>query len=102
VRWLTTVDEVPDIGTQSLQTRLNGEIVQSAKLDDLLFGVEQLIAYLSTIFPVQPGDVVATGTTGGVGAGRKPPLWMKPGDSVTVEISRIGVLTNPIEQEPPP
>ena len=98
--WLTTVDEVPDLGAQSLQTRLNGEIVQSAKLDDLLFGVEQLVAYLSTIFPVQPGDVVATGTTGGVGAGRKPPLWMKPGDSVTVEISRVGVLTNPIVQEP--
>ena len=98
--WLTTVDEVPDLGAQSLETRLNGEIVQSAKLDDLLFGVEQLVAYLSTIFPVQPGDVVATGTTGGVGAGRKPPLWMKPGDSVTVEISRVGVLTNPIVQEP--
>jgi 2-keto-4-pentenoate hydratase/2-oxohepta-3-ene-1,7-dioic acid hydratase in catechol pathway len=100
--WLTTVDEVPDLGAQSLQTRLNGQIVQSAKLDDLLFGVEQLIAYLSIIFPLQPGDVVATGTTGGVGAGRTPPLWMKPGDSVTVEISRIGVLTNPIAQEPAP
>jgi len=74
-------------------------IVQSAKLDDLLFGVEDLIAYISTIWPVQPGDVVATGTPGGVGMARKPPLWMKPGDRVSVEISGIGMLANPVAQE---
>jgi 2-keto-4-pentenoate hydratase/2-oxohepta-3-ene-1,7-dioic acid hydratase in catechol pathway len=97
--WLTTADEFTDLGTRSLETVLNGMIVQSAKLDDLLFGVEELIAYISTIWPIQPGDVVATGTPGGVGMARKPPLWMKPGDRVSVEISGIGMLANPVEQE---
>jgi 2-keto-4-pentenoate hydratase/2-oxohepta-3-ene-1,7-dioic acid hydratase in catechol pathway len=97
--WLTTADEFTDLGSRSLETMLNGMVVQSAKLDDLLFGVEDLIAYISTIWPVQPGDVVATGTPGGVGMARKPPLWMKPGDRVSVEISGIGMLANPVEQE---
>jgi 2-keto-4-pentenoate hydratase/2-oxohepta-3-ene-1,7-dioic acid hydratase in catechol pathway len=97
--WLTTADEFTDLGSRSLETVLNGMIVQSAKLDDLLFGVEDLIAYISTIWPVQPGDVVATGTPGGVGMARKPPLWMKPGDRVSVEIAGIGMLANPVEQE---
>ncbi len=97
--WLATADEFTDLGSRSLETVLNGMIVQSARLDDLLFGVEDLIAYISTIWPVQPGDVVATGTPGGVGMARKPPLWMKPGDRVSVEISGIGMLANPVEQE---
>jgi 2-keto-4-pentenoate hydratase/2-oxohepta-3-ene-1,7-dioic acid hydratase in catechol pathway len=97
--WLTTADELPDIGSQTLETKLNGQIVQSAKLNDLLFGIEDLIAYMSKIWPLQPGDVVATGTTGGVGAMRNPPLWMKPGDHVSVEISGIGILSNEIADE---
>jgi 2-keto-4-pentenoate hydratase/2-oxohepta-3-ene-1,7-dioic acid hydratase in catechol pathway len=97
--WLTTADELTDLGSRSLETVLNGMTVQSTKLDDLLFGVEDLIAYISAIWPIQPGDVVATGTAGGVGMARKPPLWMKPGDRVSVEISGIGMLANPIEQE---
>jgi 2-keto-4-pentenoate hydratase/2-oxohepta-3-ene-1,7-dioic acid hydratase in catechol pathway len=97
--WLTTADEVPDLGARSLETALNGATVQSATLDDLLFGIEDLIAYISRIWPIQPGDVIATGTTGGVGMARKPPLWMKPGDRVSVKISGIGVLSNPVEQD---
>lgn len=97
--WLVTPDETGPIGELSLVTRLNGQEMQRAKLDDLLFGVPELVAYLSTIMPLQPGDVVATGTTGGVGLFRDPPLWMKPGDTVEVEIERLGTLTNSIEDE---
>lgn len=97
--WLVTPDEVGEIGPLALTTRLNGEVMQQARLDDLLFGVPELIAYISTIMPLEPGDVVATGTTGGVGLFRKPPVWMKPGDKVEVEIERLGILTNGIVDE---
>lgn len=96
---LVTPDEVGDIRALQLTTRLNGEIVQQTGIDDLLFDVPALIAYVSQIWEVQPGDVIATGTTGGVGAARKPPLWMKPGDRVEVEIDRLGTLANTIVQE---
>ena len=97
--WLVTPDETGPIGDLSLVTRLNGAEMQRATLDDLLFGVPELIAYLSTIMPLQPGDVVATGTTGGVGCFREPPLWMNPGDVVEVEIDRLGTLINTIDDE---
>lgn len=97
--WLVTPDEVGVLGDQTIETRLNGAVMQHATLDDLLFGVEDLVAYLSTMWTLQPGDVVATGTAGGVGLFREPPLWMKPGDRIEVEISRIGLLANTIEQE---
>jgi len=96
---IVTRDELPDPGAMKLVTRLNGEVVQEARTDDLLFGVPELIEYISTVWPLRVGDVVATGTTGGVGAARKPPLWMKGGDRVEVEISGIGTLGNPIEDE---
>lgn len=97
--WLVTPDETGPIGALALVTRLNGEEVQRATLDDLLFGIPELVAYLSTIMPLHPGDVVATGTTGGVGLFRDPPLWMKPGDTVEVEIDRLGTLINSVEDE---
>lgn len=97
--WLVTPDEVGDLGAQTIETRLNGERMQYATLDDLLFGVEDLIAYMSTIWTLQPGDVVATGTAGGVGLFRDPPLWMKQGDRIEVEISNVGLLANDIEDE---
>ena len=97
--WLVTPDEVGDLGAQTIETRLNGATMQKAMLNDLLFGVESLIAYMSTIWTLQPGDVVATGTTGGVGLFRDPQVWMKPGDLIEIEISRIGLLTNTIAQE---
>ncbi|HEY6870344.1 MAG TPA: fumarylacetoacetate hydrolase family protein [Novosphingobium sp.] len=97
--WLVTIDELPDVGAQSLKTRLNGREVQSATLDDLIFDVPALVAYCSSFITLEPGDVIICGTTGGVGAFHQPPLWMKAGDTVEVEISGIGVLRNTIAKE---
>ncbi len=97
--WLVTADEIPDPGALTLETRLNGRVMQRAPTSDLLFDIPYLIRYLSVIFPLRPGDVVSTGTTGGVGKARKPPVFMKAGDRIEVEISGIGVLANPIEDE---
>jgi 2-keto-4-pentenoate hydratase/2-oxohepta-3-ene-1,7-dioic acid hydratase in catechol pathway len=97
--WLVSSDEIPDPTQLSLQTRLNGEIVQSESTGELHFSIGDLIEYISTWTELVPGDVIVTGTPGGVGAGRKPPLWMKSGDLVEVEISRIGCLSNRIVDE---
>lgn len=97
--WLVTPDETGPLESLALVTRLNGVEMQRATLDDLLFGVPDLIAYLSKIMPLCPGDVIATGTTGGVGFFRDPPVWMKPGDTVEVEIDKLGTLRNSIEDE---
>jgi len=97
--WLVTADELGDPSRLSLTTRLNGEVVQHATTDDLIFDVPALIEYCSTFTELGPGDVIITGTTGGVGAFRQPPLWMKAGDVVEVEISKIGVLKNTIVDE---
>jgi 2-keto-4-pentenoate hydratase/2-oxohepta-3-ene-1,7-dioic acid hydratase in catechol pathway len=99
--WLVTADEVPDPRTLRLTTRLNGEVVQDESVGELCFDVAQLIEYCSKWALLEPGDVIVTGTPGGVGAGRKPPLWMKAGDNVEVEISKLGVLRNPIADETP-
>lgn len=97
--WLVTPDEAGDIAKATLITRLNGQEVQNGRIDDLVFGVARLIAYCSAFTVLEPGDVVITGTTGGVGAYRKPPLWMKAGDTVDVEVSGVGTLTNPVIDE---
>lgn len=97
--WMITTDEIADVGAMSLKTRLNGQEVQSATLDDLIFGVEALVSYCSSFITLQPGDVIICGTTGGVGAFHTPPLWMKEGDTVEVEISGIGILRNGIAKE---
>ena len=97
---LVTADEVgdPNAGLQ-LRTRLNGALVQEATTDLMLFPVPHLIAYLSSFMRLQPGDVIATGTPGGVGFARQPPLYMKPDDRVEVEIERVGLLTNTVVAE---
>lgn len=97
--WLVTAEEVGDPAKLSLTTRLNGEVMQQATTDDLIFPIPHLIEYCSTFCALLPGDVIITGTTGGVGAFRNPPLWMKAGDVVEVEISRIGTLRNPVVDE---
>jgi 2-keto-4-pentenoate hydratase/2-oxohepta-3-ene-1,7-dioic acid hydratase in catechol pathway len=97
--WLVTADEVGDPRTLRLKTRLNGEVMQDESVGELCFDIPALIEYCSTWAQLEPGDVIVTGTPGGVGAGRKPPLWMKAGDSVEVEIDRIGVLRNSIVDE---
>lgn len=97
--WLVTTDEIPDPSKLTLQTRLNGTVVQNTTTDLLITAIPELIAYISTICPLVPGDVIVTGTPGGVGMKRTPPLWMKPGDTVEVEISGIGVLRNGVIAE---
>jgi 2-keto-4-pentenoate hydratase/2-oxohepta-3-ene-1,7-dioic acid hydratase in catechol pathway len=97
--WLVTTDDVPDPRKLTLTTRLNGHVVQHESVGELCFDIPQLIEYCSTWAELLPGDVIVTGTPGGVGAGRTPPLWMKAGDNVEVEISGIGVLRNPVVAE---
>jgi 2-keto-4-pentenoate hydratase/2-oxohepta-3-ene-1,7-dioic acid hydratase in catechol pathway len=97
--WLVTADEVGDPSALRLETRLNGEVMQSASTSDLIFDIPTLIEYCSTFARLEPGDVIATGTPGGVGAARKPPLWMRAGDTIEVSISGIGTLTNTVEDE---
>lgn len=97
--WLVTPDELGDPTKLTLQTRLNGERVQSTTTDKLITTIPELIAYCSTMLPLLPGDVIVTGTPGGVGLKRNPPLFMKQGDVVEVEISGIGILRNPIVAE---
>ena len=96
---LVTADEIPDPTRLTLETRLNGQVVQHATTDLMITPVPEQIAYISTILPLLPGDVIVSGTPGGVGARRNPPLFMRPGDVVEVEISGIGVLRNPIVAE---
>jgi 2-keto-4-pentenoate hydratase/2-oxohepta-3-ene-1,7-dioic acid hydratase in catechol pathway len=97
--WLVTADEIPDVSVPTLTTRLNGEVVQQTSLDLMVTSVPALIAYCSTILPLLPGDVIVTGTPGGVGAKSTPPLWMRPRDVAEVEITGIGTLRNPIVDE---
>lgn len=97
--WMVTADEISDPTALTLVTRLNGTEVQRDTVDHLIYSIPTLIAYLSTITPLEPGDVIATGTPHGVGAGRTPPLWMKAGDMIEVDISGIGVLRNTVVDE---
>ena len=97
--WLVTSDEIPDPRKLQLTTRLNGAVMQHESVGELCFDVPQLIEYCSTFAQLEPGDAIVTGTPGGVGAGRKPPVWMKPGDTVEVEVSGIGTLRNPVRRE---
>jgi len=90
--WMVTTDVIPDPQALSLVTRLNGAEVQRDTTDHMIFDVATIIEYVSTFTVLEPGDIVATGTPDGVGLGRKPPLWMKGGDRLEVEISGIGTL----------
>jgi len=97
--WMVTADEIPDPSALHLQTRLNGQVVQDTDLTLMITPVPQIIAYASTMLPLLPGDVIVTGTPGGVGSRRTPPLWLRDGDVVEVEISGIGILRNPVRNE---
>ena len=92
--WLMTPDECGDLGAMELTTRLNGEVMQNATASLLIFGFEDIIAYCSTFIELVPGDVIVTGTPGGVGAARNPPVFMQAGDVIEVEVKPIGVLRN--------
>jgi len=91
---LATADDIGDVTTMQLVTRLNGKVMQSAPLSDLIFSLAETIAYFSKWYTFRPGDVLLTGTPAGVGVGRKPPVFMKAGDVVEVDIGGIGVLRN--------
>ena len=97
--WMMTPDEFGDPYAQSLTTRLNGEQVQHTSIADMDHKIDKQIEYLSTIHTLRPGDIISTGTPGGVCSRREPPLWMKPGDTVSVEITGLGMIENKIEQE---
>ncbi|WP_454715625.1 fumarylacetoacetate hydrolase family protein [Caulobacter segnis] len=97
--WLVTPDEIADLDAVTVTTRLNGAVMQHASLADLIFPLPTIIAYLSAFTPLSPGDLILTGTPGGVGAKREPPVWMKPGDVVEVEITDVGLLSNTVVEE---
>lgn len=97
--WMVTPDEFTDLDARRIVTRLNGEVVQQATFGEMIFDIPTLVEYCSSFNPLVPGDVIVTGTPGGVGVKRTPPLWMKPGDLVEVQIDGIGVLENGIADE---
>ena len=96
---MVTPDEFGDPYSQALITRLNGDMVQRAGIDMMDHKIEKLIEYISTVHTLRPGDVISTGTPGGVGSRREPQIWMKEGDTIEVEITGIGKLVNTIENE---
>jgi len=94
--WMVTADEIPAGTLLTLSCRLNGERMQHATTEQMIFKIPKLIEYISSFTTLAPGDVIVTGTPGGVGARRNPPVWMKPGDKVEIEIDKVGVLVNTI------
>ncbi len=97
--WMMTPDELGELGPLRIQTRVNGQVVQDATFEQMIFDIPSIIEYCSSFTRLEPGDVIATGTPGGVGAKRTPPLWLKPGDTVEVEIDHLGILRNGIADE---
>jgi 2-keto-4-pentenoate hydratase/2-oxohepta-3-ene-1,7-dioic acid hydratase in catechol pathway len=97
--WIVTSDEIPDPTKLTLTTRLNGQQMQHSGTDMLIHSIPAIIAFCSVFTPLTPGDVIATGTPDGIGAKRNPPVWMKAGDVLEVEISGIGTLRNTIADE---
>ncbi len=97
---LVTPDEIPDLDAAMLTTRLNGQVMQQAPIGDLIFSIPVIVSYISKFTPLYPGDVIATGTPGGVGDRRDPPVYMKDGDVIEVEIDHIGTLSNVVATDP--
>lgn len=99
--WMATRGEIADNAELHLSTRVNGRELQRATSHEMIQSIPQIIEYCSTFTELEPGDVIVTGTPGGVGARQEPPLFMKDGDIVEIEIAEIGVLRNPVKQEAP-
>jgi 2-keto-4-pentenoate hydratase/2-oxohepta-3-ene-1,7-dioic acid hydratase in catechol pathway len=97
--WMVTADEIPPGTPLTLVTRLNGAEMQRSTTEFMIHSIPRLISHLSTWVPLAPGDVIVSGTPGGVGARREPPVWMKPGDVVEVEVDRVGVLRNTVADD---
>jgi len=96
--FMATTGEIPDVNKLTLESRLNGAVMQHASLADLIFTLPVIIEYLSSFTPLSPGDVIATGTPGGVGDRREPPVYMKPGDVIEIEITGLGTLRNVVSR----
>jgi 2-keto-4-pentenoate hydratase/2-oxohepta-3-ene-1,7-dioic acid hydratase in catechol pathway len=97
--WIITADEIADPHDLDIQMEINGEILQDSNTRELIFKVPDLIAFLSSVFTLEPGDIVSTGTPAGVGFARKPPRYLHPGDQMTVRMPAIGELQNPVVAE---
>jgi len=98
---IVTADEIADPHNLDISLDLNGEVMQHSNTREMIFQIPRLIAHLSSVFTLEPGDIIATGTPPGVGFARKPPRWLRPGDVATVKIEGVGELTNPVVAEPP-
>lgn len=96
--WMVTADEIDDVQALDIRTILNGETLQSSNTANMIFDTRTIISYVSNLVPLQPGDVIATGTPEGVGMSRDPQVWMKPGDTCVVEIEKVGRLVNPVAE----
>jgi 2-keto-4-pentenoate hydratase/2-oxohepta-3-ene-1,7-dioic acid hydratase in catechol pathway len=95
--WMVTADDIPDAQKLAIQSRLNGQVMQSSNTDLMTFNIRKIIKYVTTFTPLEPGDVIATGTPGGVGTKRNPPVYMKDGDIIEIEIEKVGLLRNPVK-----
>ena len=91
-----SADDVPDPQALSIRALVNGEVLQDSNTSNMIFSVAEIVAHVSQAITLEPGDLIATGTPAGVGAFRDPPIWLEPGDEVTIEIESIGALTNPV------
>ena len=93
---LVTADEIPNVQNLTLRTVIGNEVLQEANTSLMIFSVAYLIAYITQVMTLEPGDVIATGTPAGIGAARQPPRWLRHGDRVRIEIETVGVLENPV------
>jgi 2-keto-4-pentenoate hydratase/2-oxohepta-3-ene-1,7-dioic acid hydratase in catechol pathway len=98
--WMVTADEIP-AGAKGLkiESRLNGQVMQSDNTDNMMFPIAETLVDITQGMTLEPGDLVVTGTPSGVGHARKPPVWMKAGDTIEIEVEKVGILSNPIENE---
>ena len=98
--WMVTADELPE-GAKGLkiESRLNGQVMQSDNIDNMMFPIAETLVDITQGMTLEPGDLVVTGTPSGVGHARKPPVWMKHGDTIEIDIEKVGILSNPIESE---
>lgn len=98
-QWIVSADEIADPHSLDIRLTLNGEVMQCSNTRNLIFGIPALVEFLSSVFTLEPGDVIATGTPAGVGFARKPPRYLQPGDEMVVEIQALGELRNPVVAE---
>ncbi|WP_300300962.1 fumarylacetoacetate hydrolase family protein [Ferrovibrio sp.] len=95
--WMVTADEIPDPQTLDIESRLNGQVMQKSNTELMTFNIRKIIKYVTAFIPLEAGDVIATGTPGGVGTKRNPPVYMKDGDIIEIEIAKVGLLRNPVK-----